>query len=281
MQVLKWVAVLVPVALAVFLGGIAFAWRRALVHLGKQLFGRLLTPTSLRLIIPPFVALQERWALTLLLVAVVVAFALFGWEVAVGTLAATYLFMLLSRYAHSGPTHPYYLQQLVTDLQSRLRIADHFGDGKTAKQLKSRLEVLEEQLPERLAQQAAKERFWRQKCANPLVGSFAAMYERLPQLERMTIDEKAIQVTKVCRDVITKSSPARAECERRRMAALLLANYSEELGGDFSASTPKERDTVVTLLATGLTYEKMLTHSAPSVLSEVFADDERSPLNLP
>jgi hypothetical protein len=262
------------------LGGVAVAWRQALRHLGKQLFGKYLTSTTLPLIVPPFVAQRERWVRILVLIAVVVALAFLGWKAAVATLLGTYVLMEVSRFAYPRPTHPYYLGQLIDDLRSRLRIADHFGDAKAAAQLTSRLEVLEGQLPERQAQQAEEVRFWRRRCAQPPTESFAAICKRLPESERKEIDAKASQLAGICQGVITQSSPARAECERRRTAALLQAHYRKELGGDFSASTPKDRDTVVTLLATGFTYENLLSSSAPAVLSEVFPDDHRSPLGM-
>jgi hypothetical protein len=222
---------------------------------------------------------RERFALTSLFIAALLAVGLVGWQPAIVTLLGTYVVMFLSRYAFPGPAHPYYLKQVIDDVRTRLRIADHFKDGKRAAHLRTQLEIFEGQLPERLADAANKHAFWQRQCAHPLIISFSTMREGLSASERNIVDNKAIEIRQVCQDVVTGSGPARAECERRRMSALVLQNYQAELQGDFSNSTPKAKETVLTLLASGLAYELLLGESHPAVLNEVFPEDERSPLN--
>lgn len=50
----------------------------------------------------------------------------------------------IARFAHSGPATPYYLRRLVSDLQSRIPIADHFKDHKMVTHVQAQLGLLED-----------------------------------------------------------------------------------------------------------------------------------------
>jgi hypothetical protein len=133
-------------AFTVFLGGPAFAWRRALIRLGRQLFGSFLKAETLALIVPPFVAQRERYCVTLLVIDTVLASLLLGLGVGAEIFVGTYVLMFLSRYLYPHPSDPYYLRQIISDVRMRLQIANAFKDAATAARLTSQLQMFEGQL---------------------------------------------------------------------------------------------------------------------------------------
>lgn len=124
-----------------------------------------------------------------------------------------------------------------------------------------------------------RERFWRERCAEPPTMCFTAARANLSPSEAEEVAQKLQPVVQVFQRIVAREGPERAECERRRCAAFLSHNYQAEISGDFSGSTPKARDTALTLLATGLAIESLLRSSGRAdLLTRRFPADERSPL---
>jgi hypothetical protein len=101
-------------------------------------------------------------------------------------------------------------------------------------------------------------RYWQQRTAAPISFIFADTCAGLGEEERRTVTNKAKLLMETQSRIVLHQGAEIAERERRRNAALLTTNYPTELQGDFSSSTQKTRETVLTLLASGLAYELLL-----------------------
>ncbi len=101
-------------------------------------------------------------------------------------------------------------------------------------------------------------RYWQQRTAIPTAFIFADACGGLGEEERRTVTDKAKLLMEVQSRIVLHQGAEIAERERRKNAVLLTANYPTELQGDFSTSTQKTRETVLTLLASGLAYELLL-----------------------
>lgn len=142
MLVVKWSVVILLSLLSIILGGMAAAWRRACVRITRQVVGRA-TPQLVSLFTPGFVAQRQRWAPLLCCCAVVTAWVLFNWKVALLAFALTYTLMGLAQFLYPGPTNPYYVEQITADLRAWIQIHNRMGDEAEERSAQHRLQVIE------------------------------------------------------------------------------------------------------------------------------------------
>jgi len=95
-------------------------------------------------------------------------------------------------------------------------------------------------------------------CSRPTDFLFSHACKAFNDVDRAEIVQKAEALRKRFNTVLANYGVERVELERRRFILLLQANYESELEGDFSKSSAKARAMVVTLMAAGLTLERLL-----------------------
>jgi uncharacterized membrane-anchored protein YitT (DUF2179 family) len=128
--------------LAILLGGISAAWRRACVHITRKTFGGVATLDLVHRMTPSFVAKRHGWALLLLFGSTILALILFTWKAALATFLATYVLMELVGFIFPKPTSMYYVQQLVSDCMVMITLHTRFGEAGKADDLQRRLDVV-------------------------------------------------------------------------------------------------------------------------------------------
>ena len=139
--ILKWTLVGLIASLAVFLGGMAAAWRRACIRISKQVVGSA-APKMVQRFTPKFVSNRQGWALLLLLAATILAWVLFTWKVALTLLVGTVALMELTAFLYPRSDSQYYVPRVIQDLESWYRVHTHLGEYKRAEEVQRSLEVL-------------------------------------------------------------------------------------------------------------------------------------------
>jgi hypothetical protein len=147
--------------LAIVLGGMAAAWRRACVAITRRVHtvnwtagdgsgserpappgpGQLSKEHIIRFT-PAWVSLRHLLALAFLALAVVATLVLLRWYVALSVAVGTYTLMELSGFLFPRRDHPYYVWRLRSSFSMSLAIADRFGDEVRASEMRSRLREL-------------------------------------------------------------------------------------------------------------------------------------------
>jgi len=95
-------------------------------------------------------------------------------------------------------------------------------------------------------------------CRRPTGFLFFEACRAFNDLDRAEIAQKAEAFRTRFDTVLANHGVERVELERRRLISLLQANYESELAGDFSTSSAKAREMVLTLMAAGRTLETLL-----------------------
>lgn len=158
MLVAKVLIVGILVLVAIFLGGMAAAWRRASVTITRRVHtvnwmvgdgrgaerpgppgpGGLSNEDVIRFT-PYWVSLRHTLALVFLFLTVIASFILFKYYVAIPISVVTYILMELSGYLFPRRDHPYYVWQVHSSLSTSLAIANRFRDQSRTDEMSSRL----------------------------------------------------------------------------------------------------------------------------------------------
>ena len=169
MFVVKVVIVGVLALLAIVLGGMAAAWRRACVAITRQVHtmnwmvgdgsgserpeppgpGQLSNEDVIRFT-PSWLSVRHLLALALLALTVVAAVVLLRWYLALSAGVGTYILMELSGFLLPRRNDPYYVWQIQSSFSKSLAIADRLGDEARATEMKSRLSELTRAYPDLL-----------------------------------------------------------------------------------------------------------------------------------
>lgn len=169
MFVVKVVIVALLALLAIVVGGMARAWRRACVAITRQVHtmnwmagdgsgserpeppgpGQLSNEDVIRFT-PSWASLRHLLALSFLALVVVAALVLFRWYVALSLAVGAYILMELSRLLLPRRDHPYYVWQVHTSFSKSLATADRLGNETRATEMKSRLSELTRAYPDLL-----------------------------------------------------------------------------------------------------------------------------------
>ncbi len=169
MFVAKVVIVGVLALLAIVLGGMAAAWRRASVAITRQVHtmnwtvgdgrgsertgppgpGRLSSEDVIRFT-PSWVSVRHVLALVFLALTTLAAVLLLRWYLALSVAIGTYILMELSGFLFPRRDHPYYVWQVHDTFSKSLAIAAQFGDGTRATEMKARASELTRAYPELL-----------------------------------------------------------------------------------------------------------------------------------
>lgn len=128
-------------SLAVLLGGISAAWRRACVHITRHVF-HVTTLNLVHRMTPDFVARRHGWSLVLLFTSSLLALILLGWQLALVTLIATYASMEAVGFVFPSRSSAYYVDQIISDCKAMRSIALHFGDAEAARKHEIKLQLV-------------------------------------------------------------------------------------------------------------------------------------------
>ena len=139
---LKFAVIGILASIAVVLGGMAAAWRRACVKITRDLFTRV-TPDLVGHVTPPFVAQRHGTALVFLFLTVLASFILLGWKAAIIAFFATYIAMELAGLIFPRPSNRYYLDQIISDLRTWVALHPRTGNAAEAERVRTRLQIIE------------------------------------------------------------------------------------------------------------------------------------------
>jgi hypothetical protein len=140
-MILKVSVVICLGLLAVVMGSMSAAWRRACVHITRKTFG-VVTKELVTGMTPGFVASRHGWSLLLLLGSSILAFLFFSWKVALGTFFATYTLVETIGFIFPRPSSMYYVRVLVSDCRVMIAMHTRFGETDKATDLQGRLDVV-------------------------------------------------------------------------------------------------------------------------------------------
>lgn len=169
MFVLKAIILGVLALLAIALGGMVAAWRRACVAITRQVHtvnwmvgdgsgseraeppgpGQLSNEDVIRFT-PSWVSMRHLLALVFLALAVLAAFVLLRWYTALSGSVGLYMLMELSGFLYPKRDHPYYVLQLHGSFSMSLSTANRFGEEALASEMNIRLSELARAYPELL-----------------------------------------------------------------------------------------------------------------------------------
>jgi hypothetical protein len=127
--------------LAILLGGISAAWRRACVHITRKVFP-FVTRDLVHGMTPQFVAQRLALSVLLLFASTILALVLLSWKAALVTLVSTYTLMELVGFIFPRPSSMYYVQQVVSDCKVMIALNLRFGESEKADDLQRRLNVV-------------------------------------------------------------------------------------------------------------------------------------------
>ncbi len=167
MFAVKVVIVGVLALLAIMLGGMTAAWRRACVVITRQVhemnsmvgdgngshrlgtpgLGQLSNKDVIRFT-PSWVSSRHLLAVAFLALTVLALFVLFRWYLALSVAVSTYILMELSGFLYPRRDHSYYVRQVHSSFSGSLAVADRFGDETRAAEMKSRLSELTRTYPD-------------------------------------------------------------------------------------------------------------------------------------
>jgi hypothetical protein len=134
------------VLLALSLGGMAAAWRRACVFIAKSAtlaFVRRISQEEIIRFTPRFVSMRHFTALGFLALATLFSLAFFRWYTAIAVFVGTWLGMEALGFVFLRPSHPYYLWQIRSDFTSQRDMFRRFNDEPHAAEMQTRLEMLD------------------------------------------------------------------------------------------------------------------------------------------
>jgi hypothetical protein len=156
--ILKILIVVFVAALAIVLGGMAAAWRRACVVIAynvstwrwiegrggaKMPLVRDLSQEDIIRYTPTWVSARHSTALFLLCVTVVLAFIWLPWYFAVATAVGTYALMELAGFMSPNRNSLYYVAQVHDTFSKLLHLSERGGHEAAASDFRERLQELE------------------------------------------------------------------------------------------------------------------------------------------
>jgi len=141
-------ALLLSVAsIAVLLGAMSAAWKRAILEMARTFFSvrfaSRLSPAEQYRFAPPFTANLLKFALFLFFLTAVIGGWFFGWVVGLAAFFGVWLLSELIALVFPRRSNPYYARQAIADLASREAMYSNLGEAAIATDLRERREELE------------------------------------------------------------------------------------------------------------------------------------------
>ncbi len=139
----KYASIVIVSLLALFLGSMATAWRRACVYITKEVYPfDKLNGENIEKFTPRYISQRNLFSVALLILSGLMALIFINWMIALVLIATNYILMILFAYLFPNKQSEYYLSRVEDDFITRRNLYKKFNDTENEQEMQKRLDLL-------------------------------------------------------------------------------------------------------------------------------------------